>query len=63
MHPPLQGADVNINSTQSANVNVNAEVLSAASADANIKCMGNICYISIMNVLSLLEKVAQPISC
>ena len=36
MHPPLHGADAdpNINSTQSADANVNAEVLSAASSDA-----------------------------
>ena len=37
MHPPLHGADANINSTQSADVNVNTEVSSAASTDVNIK--------------------------
>ena len=39
MHPPLHGADanlnVNINCIHSADANVNAEVSSAASADAN----------------------------
>ena len=37
MHPPLHGADASIKSTQSADANVNAEVSSAAFADANIK--------------------------
>ena len=35
MNPPLHGSDENINSTQSADANVNEEVSSAACSDAN----------------------------